>query len=346
MSDGGKGADQNITNVPWTGQQPHLQNLFGAAGNLFQQQGQQYYPGAGYVPFSPQTQQAFDLTTQRSFGSPYEQAAGQYSTLASQAGGQGASTLFNMARDPYGAALGGGLGAGESPGFNPGAATASGAFLNANPFLNEMFGQAAGNLSEQFSQGVMPSIAATFGGAGRTGGGLFGATVGTAAGQLADAQAQLASDIYGQNYARERGLQMGTYEQAMQRALQAGSTLGQQALGAGALAPGLQAMDYQNIDRLMGVGGRVEDQARQILGDDLARWQFQQQWPYTALDQYSNIIQGLPAGYGTQTTSGGQGSPLLGALGGAASGASAGAAFGPWGVGIGAGAGLLGGLFG
>jgi len=64
MSTGGGGSgggnqDVKTEAVPWSGAQPHLQNIMGAAGGLWSQGGPQYYPGqtfAGRDPLSDQAQ--------------------------------------------------------------------------------------------------------------------------------------------------------------------------------------------------------------------------------------------------------------------------------------------------
>ena len=89
------------------------------------------------------------------------------------------------------------------------------------------------------------------------------------------------------------------------------------------------------------------DQQSQI-NADMARWNFQQQLPYSMLSDYMSLLAGAPGGTTASTMYGGQqtSNPLMGALGGASSGAAVGSMFGPWGTGIGAiGGGLLG-LFG
>ena len=66
---------------PWGGQQPYLQDLFRQGQAQFHAGPQQYYPGATVAPFSPQTQMAMDMTTQRALGGdPSQQAFGNWLT--------------------------------------------------------------------------------------------------------------------------------------------------------------------------------------------------------------------------------------------------------------------------
>ena len=88
------------------------------------------------------------------------------------------------------------------------AQTASGQMLGSNPFLDQMYGAAAGHVTDQWQNQIMPGINATFGGAGRTGGGIHGLTMTDAAGQVGDTLADLGAEMYGGAYDFERGLQM------------------------------------------------------------------------------------------------------------------------------------------
>ena len=114
-------------------------------------------------------------------------------------------------------------------------------------------------------------------------------------------------------------------------------------LQAASQLPGLQqGMDLrrqQAIGQLGGVGSAYENLAQRQLQDQIARFQFGQQAPMGALQQYAGLISpiasGLPSQY--QTAPSQQASTLGGAFGGAV----AGSALGPVGTGAGA---LLGGL--
>jgi len=106
---------------------------------------------------------------------------------------------------------------------------------------------------------------------------------------------------------------------------------------AGSLMPSFNDMQYGDIQRLMGVGGMMEDQTQRLMGANQDRWNFGQQAPWQNMNNYANTIYGLPGGYGTQAQTQPGGSRLQGAFGGAMSGA----ALGPWGM---LGGAVLGGL--
>jgi hypothetical protein len=192
-----------------------------------------------------------------------------------------------------------------------------GNWLNSNPYLDAMYGSAAGRMTESFNESVLPGLNATFGGAGRTGSGAHALSAGRAAGELGDSLAGLSANIYGGNYANERGLM-------------------QQAAG---MVPTASALDWNNIAQMGQVGQRVEGKAGEVLGDSMNRFNYNQNLPEQNLQRYIAAIQGNYGGT-TQQSTNGQGG-LNGALGGAMSGAAVGSMFGmPW---LGAiGGGLLG----
>lgn len=117
-------------------------------------------------------------------------------------------------------------------------------------------------------------------------------------------------------------------------------------LQAAALAPTLANQDFSDIQALLNVGQITEDQARQLIGDQVNRFNFEQQRPEQALNDFLARISG--GQFGNQST---QNTPLFsnpasGALGGAATGAALGSIIPGLGTGIGAGAGGLLGLLG
>lgn len=188
---------------------------------------QQYYPGQTTVPFSNQTEQAL---------------SGIESTALNQSGGV-LPTAIDQARNVM-----------------------SGGMLNANPYLDSMFNQAA--------NAVQGRLGSTFGGStGAFGSGMHQAAMGSALGDLA-------TNIYGQNYARERAAQDAMLAQA----------------------PTFEQMRYDPYQRLQGVGAAREAQAGTELQSDIARWNFQQNQPFEDLARRMALLSG--GQFGTQTTTG------------------------------------------
>lgn len=120
-----------------------------------------------------------------------------------------------------------------------------------------------------------------------------------------------------------------------------------EAIGA---APGYAQQEYNDLSRLLGVGGAQE--AQQQLAIDEARARHEQQYasPQEQLARYINMINGSYGTQGSQQTTGFKGNRGAGVLGGALGGAGLAAQFGtaaaptgPLGMAIGTG---LGGLLG
>jgi hypothetical protein len=123
----------------------------------------------------------------------------------------------------------------------------SGGFLGSNPYLDQTF--------EQARLATQGGLASEFARSGRN----VGASEGLRSQQIND----LATKIYGGNYANERALQQGV--------------LGQ--------ATGLANQDYVDLAQLRGVGSDVEGLAREY-----------QEAPQQNLDRYLGRVGGIPAG--------------------------------------------------
>ncbi len=182
-----------------------------------------------------------------------------------------------------------------------------------NPYLDATFNRAALQTQNQ--------LASEFARSGRN----IGASEPIRSQQLND----LATGIYGGAYESERNRM--AQDIAQQRGIQA-SVLG--------MAPQTSALGYSDLDRLLGVGGLREDLTGRQMEDEAARYDFAQNAPGLALDQYLARIQGAPGSSSTMT------SPIYrnrgaGILGGAMTGYGIGNEFGYGGWGA-----VLGGLLG
>lgn len=315
---GGKGGGESVNTDPWVGQQPYLKTGFQQAQNLLNAGGPQYYPGQTYTPFSPQMQQALGLMGQRSGGSPVESAMQGYVTNSLAQNNQ------------------------FSPGIQSLLDTSGGSFLNANPYLDQMFGQASRAVSDQWKDTVMPGINASFAGAGGANSGIERELAFDSARTLGDTLGGLATNIYGGNYANERGLMMDASSQL-------GDLYSRNQGLAATLAPTAAGLDWQNLDRLYQAGALGREDQMGALQSDIDRWNYQQNQPYDNLARY---MQNIGGGYGSQSTTQAQsGSQLMGALGGGLAGAGLASSIWntpfagtPWGwglTGLGALAGLL-----
>lgn len=292
----GGGGSETTTNEPWKGQEPYLQDLFNQAQQMFQSgQGQQFYPGQQVAGFSPQTEMGLDqMTRQGMQGSGVEGGMRNFIN---------ASTM------------------------NPGGMAGVGSDMpGQNPWLDQMYNTVAQRSGEQFNEQVMPGINATFGGAGRTGGGIHQQVVGQAADDFSQNLQQQAANIYGTDYTN-----------SMNRDIQRRELMGDIGFRGATMAPAMQSMDQNNIQSMMQAGAITEDQAQRMIDAEKAKFDFQQQSPWQTLGQYGGIVQGMPSGYGTMTAPSQQGSRLSGMAGGAMAGSS----FGPYGALAGAGLGYF-----
>lgn len=291
MSDKGS-SSQVQTAEPWSGVQPHLRTLYDAAMSNFNQGGPQYYPNSTVAPQGAVTGQAQQgLYSRATQGNPLL-SSGQNATDA---------TL----NDDY---------MWNNPSMLMQLGIGSGSMLNSNPYLDDMFDQAAGRVGEQFSKYTMPGVTSMFAGAGRYGSNQHEEGMRSATSSFGDTLNNLATSIYGGNYANERNLQ----QQAL---TDAGTQFGRERVMQGqaaGLTPGLSQADYFDIAQLMGLGGQQDARSQQLLDSDIARWDFNQQQPNESISFLNNVLSGATP-YRSQTTTGSvsqQGNPLTGAMGG------------------------------
>lgn len=149
--------------------------------------------------------------------------------------GSGAGSNSQIRNDTYDLITGAAQNA--NPAFAALKATAGGNYLNGSPYLDAMYGNAASALKRQFSEGVSPGLDSGASRAGRYGSGMH-KNVKDAAGESFGRQlGELATSMYGGNYATERQNQLaaanslgGQYLQGQQlRASTAGQSAAQAA---------------------------------------------------------------------------------------------------------------------
>lgn len=205
---GGGGGDQIVTNVPWDAQQPYLKDIFGRAEDNADNP-PQYFPNATYVPFSPQTDLAMQLTQNRALqGSELTQS--------------GKGVIQN---------------------------TIDGDYLNGNPYLDQQYDRAASSVTRNFNEAVAPSIDAKFSKAGRFGSGFHANNHDMAQDNLGRTLSGMASNMYGENYANERKNQLNAVQAGQGLAQNDYNELGQLANIGGALEGKAGDMLNDNIDR-------------------------------------------------------------------------------------------------
>lgn len=213
-----------------------------------------FFPGDIYQNLLPEQQAALDQMLAR----------GQGSALEGAASGALQQQLTPEQFEQYQQMLGAG-----------GGALMQQASGQVNPLTSQMFQQAAGDLSEQFRESVIPGINAGFAQAGRTGSGLQQEALTNAAGELADAQAGLAAQMFGQ-----------ASESALARQLAAGQALtgagfqGQGLMqGAAGLAPAMSALDWQNLQNMLGAGTMRQQDLQGTIDAERERYEYEASRP-------------------------------------------------------------------
>lgn len=162
--------------------------------------------------------------------------------------------------------------------------TMGGEFMGQNPYLDQMYGRAAQNVTRQFQRSVLPELESRFARAGRVPSGALQAGRGEAMRSLAGELGGMATDIYGGAYETERGRQ----ERAM------------------GMAPSLSAMRYSDLDRMRQVGAEKTMRGQQELEDLISRFDFQQMEPWQRLGLFQEALGGPIAGGGTTSVRGHQ----------------------------------------
>ena len=161
-------------------------------------------------------------------------------------------------------------------------ATIQGQNLGLNPYFANALQGAAGVATTQF-QDALKDIASQASQAGRYGSGAMADLQSRASTNLAKELTTRAGELAYQNYAAERA--------AQERAI--------------ASAPQMAQADYADIQQLMNVGQTAEDYQRQALESDIARYEFEENKPYTKLQSYLSAAYGAPMGQVTTSKSSG-----------------------------------------
>lgn len=243
-SGGGKGPSGNTTtttvNPTQQAQLPYLTTGWGAAQDLFTNNPYTYFPGQtlatpnywlpqGYNTLATAGQTGSDMLSginsmfsgitgsgNNLYASPaysglVDLASGTNANLLSSgANVTGLSSLGNQAAaNPYTTQLAqlaqeAGV---HDYGMNQLQNTASGMYLNSNPYLDDMFGSASGAVTRAYQTATAPGTASSFSGAGRYGSGAYANSVSQNQQDLGSTLGNLSANIYGGNYQAERARQ-------------------------------------------------------------------------------------------------------------------------------------------
>ena len=162
--------------------------------------------------------------------------------------------------------------------------TVQGQYLGANPYFQAAMQPAVQTATQAYNDAIKQAQGSASM-AGRYGSNVSADLQNRAAGTLATTLAGKAGELAYENYASERARQEAA-------ALQ---------------APQLAQARFQDINQLMNVGQVREDYSQKALEDQIARYEFEQNKPYTKLQAYLGAAYGAPVGQVTKTTQSGGG---------------------------------------
>jgi hypothetical protein len=311
MSKGGSSGSTKI--APWSGATGAINQALEGAQQVYQTPSPGAYPGQIVAGLNPYQTTAYDWQAQRALaGSPLTGASQDALMGQIQGGYNPAANLYSQyATNPqYGAyqALPAAYqNLGMSYGANPAMAGLMGMGYQggANPWLNAMYQDAAGQMTDAFNRQVTPNISSMMSRAGRLGSSAHLNQQDFAQENLTQGLSDLAANMYGQQYAgdearrlaalqaggglanQQLGLQQAAVGQLGQLANlgmagQMGAIAGlggqyqddmRRQLAAIAAAPGVAQQDYFDIAQLAGAGAPYQQQQQQELAAEQARWQ-------------------------------------------------------------------------
>ena len=309
---------QSSTTKPWSGvQRDNLQGVYSQAGQIAQQP-LQYGPST-VAPFSGTTERALQGIEGFGFAgnTPVQTAGNTLQDIMQGGGAQGGPGRGQLNR------------------------TAQGAFLGSNPYLDAQYGQAARGFTDAYQTQIAPGIDSRFAAGGRLGSGMHARAQADARSGLGAQLGDMATNMYGQDYARERGLMTGA----------AGALAGmegddvRQRLAAAGLAPGANQAQLGQLQAALGAGSARDDLTGARMLEDQARFRMGQDSPYIQAQRANELLGG--SGGFAQSQQPLTRNPAAGFLGGAATaGGTAGmlgmSASNPWLAPVVIGGGLLG----
>lgn len=292
------------------------------AANAFWQRG-----GEGSIYNSPAYQTYLGMT---------QPAQGSYATAPQQQIADLTQSLLNGARYTGETMRGWSsqLGANNNLGLSQLGQTAQGDYINGSPYFAQMVQNAMDPVTRNFQTAVAPQLDASFANSGRYGSGAMLGQRENAQNTLADNLAKMSQNMYGQNYATERGQQLAAAQQygnlynqglagagqleqaagnAYQAAQQNAATMAQQranlaASGAAGLQGGYQAGNaaaLQAANQYPQLADAQYSQARNAVLAGQGLNEIQRQYinePSDLLDRYLKQIGAVQGGSSSTTT--------------------------------------------
>jgi hypothetical protein len=158
-------------------------------------------------------------------------------------------------------------------------ATAGGAFLMGNPYLQSAIAASTRPIERQFAETTLPGIASGYSRAGRYGSEAMARSLGQATEATGRALGDVAANIAYSGYEGERARQ----QQAIS-----------QQIGAAQIAPQIYGQQFLPSQQLGQVGAAQETIQAQPLQEAMQRFQYSQQIPYQQLSGFLSSVYGTP----------------------------------------------------
>lgn len=274
---------------PWAEQKPYLIDQFARGEEIYNGEQPQYYQGSTVAPVSDMTMAAGNSAR---WMSEDDRALNTASNSAS--GTANGNYLGANYGDPYYQSFA----SGDNEVSDLTRQTASGQYLNSNPYIDAMYGKAAKGVTQAYGDAMLGTQSA-FAKSGRYGSGNQYDAEGRNQENLTKGLGDLATDVYGNNYASERGLMEAAQGRMGDMQLKGASGLSSNytdergnMISAAGLAPELEKSRYIGTDKQMEFGQYLDTHNQDVLNGEIDRWDFDQNAAQRALDTYMAAIKG------------------------------------------------------
>lgn len=325
---------------PWDGAKPYLEQQYAAMDQAIKDGKPQVYTGQTEINQSAATKDAQAMIEQTArAGSPLVKNAQNTAnniTTGAAFNPAGTTTLANgtnwtNAATGLQAQQAQTLAGANNPATQMLQQTASGGFLNSNPYLTQAIQNANQGLVDQFKTIRSPQLDSQAALAGRTGSGAAMSIRNDAETTLANAMSKNANDMMMSNYNTERQNQLNAqsqigslYNSDVANAANAASAYAQTSAGnnsaqmgaatslingqnaqaqtqlAGAgMAGDLRALDYADADRLAGVGAQQDAFSEVALQNAITKWDAEQNKDLNNIANFTNLL--TTGGYNNTT---------------------------------------------
>lgn len=195
---------------------------------------------------------------------------------------------------------------------NTQAPQATNPYAGANPYLEQNIQSTLGDMTKSYNQNVAPTMAATALRSGSFGNSGAAEMEASSRDQLQQNLGRTAGNMRMQDY----GMQQGLAENALNRNQQGFESAQSRMMQGLGLSPSIYGLGYQPAERLMGIGGTMQQQGQNVLDSQYSEFQDAQNWPFRTYDAMMAPFGRGVAGSQT-TTRGPSGNPVAGLFGGA-----------------------------